>query len=490
MKPLPYNAEDVLLKKADFQMMQVDSKYGNTDLIDLMEAVGIAGPLTRTNPWEAVDPQGNSKILAAGYSALPLGEYYPPLTEFISRFLQKNDTLSLGLITVSKWRAALQANLISLLSQFAPDHKDSKVFFGNSGTEAIECSIKFARAYRKKAKYWINFTNSYHGKTIGSLSITPYKPIQEPFLSMLMHYVITLPFGDGEALLKKVEELGADNIISIILETVQGEAGVVIPPSEFLDAVRKVTDTTSILLIVDEIQIGLGRSGYWFPSIEWAKLSPDIIALSKPLAGGIAPISATIARKDVYMNMFSGLRCTTHSNTFGGNALSMAVGLKSLEIHLKENLIEKSRKMGKIGLERLQKIAKEYPELIKTVRGFGMLFAIEFRSTIKTGNEEIDSFIGDFTSLLAIAALNEFGVLANLAANKKTFRLSPALNMPDEIFNKIFDNIESMAKKYQNSKNLLAASFCPKILECIKKTNPGLSKEINDLHEAIKSYIK
>lgn len=348
--------------------------------------------------------------------------------------------------SVTAWRAALEYNLIRLLAQVAPSHADSQIFFSNSGAEAIESAIKFVKAYRPNAKYLINFTRAYHGKTYGALSLTPNEEYQGLF-QPLMPNVKTVNFGDIDAFLNTVDELGVNNVAAVVFEPIQGEAGVIIPPVEFLQTIGELCQRHGILTVSDEIQVGLGRSGFHFASIEWGRLEPDIITLAKPLGGGIVPIGATIARKDIYHRMLGGLASKRHSNTFGGNSLAMAVGLRSLELILSENLAERARQSGKKGLTRLKQIKERHPHLLEDVRGIGLLFALQFRPVaginILGGYKDL---INELCGLSGLLALHKAGVHANLSlSSRRTVRLTPALTMPDELQNQMFDRVESAA---------------------------------------------
>ncbi|KPJ92189.1 MAG: hypothetical protein AMJ55_10150, partial [Gammaproteobacteria bacterium SG8_15] len=210
-------------------------------------------------------------------------------------------------------------------------------------------------------------------------------------------------------------------------------------------------------VIVDEIQAGLGRSGYWLPSIEWGGMDPDIITLAKPLGGGMVPIGATVVRNAIFSKMLGGLDCKIHSNTFGGNSLAMAVGLKSLEILREEKLVERSGKLGVKGLDRLKQIAETHPDLIAKVRGFGMWFAIEFHpvipSSLAFGKEDL---IGEFTTFLGMMMLHKGGVHANLSLNAhRTVRLTPPLTVPEEMFDDMFDRIDAAAGKMKSARAML-----------------------------------
>ena len=238
---------------------------------------------------------------------------------------------------------------------------------------------------------------------------------------------------------------------------IQGEAGVIVPSRDFLVGVDRLAKQHRIPVIVDEIQAGLGRSGYWVPSIEWGGMDPDIIVFAKPLGGGMAPIGATIARNGIYSKMLGGLHCKTHSNTFGGNSLSMAIGLKSLEILREEGLVERSRQLGERGLKRLKAFAADHPDLIDEVHGFGMWYAIRFHPAVPPSlSFGQDELIGEFTTFLGLMALHDGGIHANLALNAhRTVRLTPPLTIPDELFDALFDRLDVVAAKFRSASSML-----------------------------------
>ena len=327
--------KEVLTELSPEKMFDLEVKHGNSERILLQEAIGIAGPLKSLSPWLLQDKEGHELIHAAGYAALPLGEKYPPLVEFVRNFLENDTQLGLPQQSLSAWRAALETNLIHLLSNYAPSHKDSQVFFSNSGAEAIEASLKFARAARPKAKYFITFSGGYHGKTFGALSVTPNEAYQAPFRPLLQN-VLTLPYGDANVVEETIRRVTADAVTAIVLEPIQGEAGVIKPPSDFLPALNQIRETYGILIIADEIQTGLGRTGNYFASIAGG-LEPDIITLAKPLGGGLIPIGATLARKWIMKRTFEGSAAKQHSTTFGGGSLAMAIALKTLELIYEDN---------------------------------------------------------------------------------------------------------------------------------------------------------
>ncbi len=467
-KLLPLRTADVLAGLSPQRAVELEIANGNGDLVKLLDILGIGGPFRVKSPWELEDEEGRHLINAGGYAALPFGEMYPPLVNFLTSYLEQNRSMSLPQQSASAWRAALEANLIALLAAEAPSHRDSQVFFSNSGAEAVEAALKFAKAARPKGKHLLNFTRGYHGKTFGALSLTPNEEYQALFRPLLPG-VKTLPYGDAEMLEQTVRNLGPESVIAIVLEPIQGEGGVIVPPPEFLPAVQALARQHDLLVIADEIQSGLGRTGHWFASLAGG-LEPDILTLAKPLGGGLVPIGATIARREIYRKMLSGLESKRHSNTFGGGSLAMAVGLKSLELIHDENLVEKARRDGERGLGRLQGIQARNPGYIRAVRGAGMLFALQLRHVVKPallgGQDELAKQLG---TALALRTMHLYGLQVCFTLNSsQVIRLTPALNMPEALFEEMFDRVERAAAGHRSAWQMLPKTPLPLLLRLAK----------------------
>ncbi len=458
-------ADDVLEGKlSGAQATALEQQSGHGKLIRLLEVVGVGGPFTVASPWELDDQRGQRIINASGYAALPFGDNPPELNSFLREVLEKTDQVMFAQQSITTWRAALETNLVRLLARESGDHHDSRVFFSNSGAEAIEAAIKFAQAARPKAKYLINFTRAYHGKTLGSLAITPNPNLQGPFRNILNPAVITLPFGDAEAVERAVKRVG-DQVIAVILEPILGEAGVRIPPPGFLKRVGEVCRAAGVLVIADEIQTGLGRAGHWFESVAQG-LVPDILTLAKPLGGGMLPVGATIVRDEIYKPLLGSIETVKrHSNTFGGNSLAMAVGLKSLELLIENDYPARSRMLGERGLIRLKALQRQHPGLLEEVRGAGTLFAMNFRPVAKLPFKVQESLLSEATGMLALAAFYRHGVLLNFSLNAaRTMRLTPAMNMPQELFDRMFDQVEAAAADHPSSFSLVHKYGLPELL--------------------------
>lgn len=428
--------------------LALEIAHGNGDLMRLLEVLGLGGILTPTSPWELQDEAGRRLLHAGSYAALPFGEGYPGIVDFVRRYVDAPAVMGFPGQTVSAWRAALEANLVRLLAAQAPSHADSRVFLSNSGAEAVETAVKFARAARPKGTTFVNFDRAYHGKTFAALSLTPNEEFQAPFRP-LMGNVRTLPFGDADALERAIREIGPERVTAIVIEPIQGEAGVIVPPDGYLRRVGELARAAGILVIADEIQTGLGRTGNWFASVA-AGLDPDIVTLAKPLGGGIVPIGATIARSAIYGAMLRGIGSKRHSSTFGGGTLACAVAVRSLEIIVDEGLVEKARDDGAYGLERLRAIQRRHPKLIAEVRGAGMLFALQFRPIVPSRLLPIDpELLPSLVAFLGLRGLHEHGVHACYSNNAQgVVRLTPPLTMPRALLEELFDRVEAMAEGY------------------------------------------
>jgi len=456
--PLPYQAQNVLSENND-DFSNCEFQFGNAGLLGLAKLAGMAGPFSSITPWELQDESTKaSLIFAGGYGAMPLGNNHPDLLNFIDNFLKRNKELSLTQNYLSKWRGAFSANLISILSSVDSSHRDSRIFYSNSGAESIEAAIKFAKFYKNNAKYIINFSGGYHGKTYAPLSLTPIPHYQNPF-KPLMPNIETVPFDDIEAFKTKIESLQPDQIIAVILEPIQGDAGVIKPSSSFLKEIDSICKQHNIILIADEVLSGIGRWGYWFTSIEYGHMSPDIITLAKPLSGGLVPIGITIVRNDIYSTMHSGLNAKIQSNTFGGGALAMAIALRCLELIDNQLLVKRAAALGEKAKQRLNQLVYNYPELFESIHVEGLLWGLHFKEVTIPKEETAGLPANQLVGIAALTGLHQAGVMGVTSLGTKPHvRLMPAFNMPEDIFDTLLERLERFAQKTESSKKLLRSA--------------------------------
>ena len=246
----------------------------------------------------------------------------------------------------------------------------TQAHLNNSGAEAIEAGMKFARKFTGK-KGMVSMNGSYHGKSMGALSLT-FNPKYRKSFQPLVDKVTFSPFGNIESLRDTID----DDTAFIILEPIQGESGIHVAPDGFLQDVRKLCDDNGILLIFDEIQAGLGRTGRMWASEHW-DTAPDILCIAKGIAGGV-PMGVTMVRPDILDCISKG----EHSSTFGRNPLSCAAGTATLQALTQDGLIDNADKMGKLFREGLERL-KEKHTIIREIRGKGLMIGIELKFEVK-----------------------------------------------------------------------------------------------------------
>jgi acetylornithine/LysW-gamma-L-lysine aminotransferase len=262
-----------------------------------------------------------------------------------------------------------RAEFLETLTSCSPKGLDA-AFLSNSGAEAVEVAIKLGRKVTGK-KGLIAMKGAYHGKTAGALSATWSKRYREPF-EPLLQGVKHVENGDLGSLEREVDaDIGA-----VILEPIQGEGGIVLPPKEFIRGVREICDKKNLLLIADEIQTGLGRTGKLWAMENWGVV-PDIMTVAKGLAGGV-PIGATVTRADILDSLKKG----EATSTFGGNPLACAAGTATLRYILDNDLPSQAKKKGKLFLDKLNAMGKEH-QLTREARGLGLMLAFELRVDIQ-----------------------------------------------------------------------------------------------------------
>jgi acetylornithine/LysW-gamma-L-lysine aminotransferase len=246
----------------------------------------------------------------------------------------------------------------------------SKVFFSNSGAEAIEAALKFSRKYTGKNGV-IAMTGGYHGKTFGALSVTHNEKYRKSF-QPLLEGVKFVPYNNPS----KIEDLLDNSIGTVIIEPIQGETGIIVPSDDFLQKIRKICDQNNLVLIFDEIQTGLGRTGKMWAGEHWSTTA-DIMCLAKGIAGGL-PMGLTLCKPEI----LDAMKLGEHSSTFAGNPLSCAAGIATIDSLVEENLVGNAVKIGNIFKNGLLEL-KENHRIVRDVRGLGLMLALELRFDIK-----------------------------------------------------------------------------------------------------------
>jgi putrescine aminotransferase len=309
-------------------------------------------------------------------------------------------------------------------------------FFTNGGAEAVEMSLKLARLATKKS-WFISAINGFHGKSMGAISVSGKDTYRVPYLPLIGQVSHTI-YGDIEDMKRTIWKLqkSGEKIAAVILEPIQGEAGIVVPPKGYLKAVRRLCDENGIVLIFDEIQCGMGRTGTYF-RCEAEGVVPDIMTYGKAFGGGIMPITGIIVRKHLWVKDLIDNPWILGSPTFGGNPLACSAALGAINFMVKHNIPKLAKQKGDFLIKGLKKLQKKYPKLLIDVRGVGLMIGIEFPKT------EIGYFIAK--GLFARKVMTA-GTLNNAA----TIRLEPAATMSYEDFEKVLvrmDEVFAVATK-------------------------------------------
>jgi len=314
------------------------------------------------------DEKGNEYIdCEAGHAVVNIGHSHPKYIEAVKEQLEK-------LIMISpSYPVDVRYKLLKKLAEITPSSLN-QTFLSNSGTEAVEAAIKLALAANREIKKpeIIAFKRAFHGRTLGSLAMTHNMKYRKPFLPWLTPYVKFASFGD----IQSVKELINENTVAIFIELVQGEAGVYPAPYDFVKELRELCTDNNILLIVDEVQTGFGRTGKMF-AFEHYDIIPDAICLAKAIAGGF-PMGAMISSEELFEKMLVG----EHNTTYGGNPLGCAAANAVLKIIEEEKLVENAARQGKKILSNLHQLAEE-ERLIREVRGKGLMIGVEYRVKVK-----------------------------------------------------------------------------------------------------------
>jgi putrescine aminotransferase len=321
----------------------------------------------------------------------------------------------------------LRAMLAKILADITPG--DLKyVFFTNSGTESVEAALKLAKMYSERTTF-ISTTRAFHGKSLGSLSGTAKGIFRKPFLPLIPGFR-HVPFGDIDMMRKTFETcaLVGEDVAAVILEPIQGEGGIILPPDGYLKQVRELCDQYGALLIFDEVQTGMGRTGKMFAA-ELYDVVPDILCLAKAFGGGVMPAGAIVAKEKVFKSWFENP--FLHTTTFGGNPLACAAAIATIDILLEEKLPERAAEVGEYFLQGLKEAAKGHEDKVLEIRGIGLMIGIEFHK------EEIGYEVSK--------AMFDRGILVTgTLVNSKTIRIEPPLTISYEEVNTVIKTFKEV----------------------------------------------
>jgi len=415
-----------LQEQQSFIAETVDSyeKYYNRGFVAYRKSVTEAGQ------FAAIEWSGQGSVLRdllgreyidclGGYGIFSAGVNHPKVIKAVTDQIQRMALNSQELL--EPWRAALG----KVLAAITPGELQNS-FFINNGTDAIEGAIKLTRLYTRRHTF-ISTLGGFHGKSMGSLSLMGKASFREPFQSGLQD-VRFVPYGDADALeaeFRRCASVGVQ-IAGLVLEPVQGEAGGIVPPAEYFPRARQLCTRYGALLIADEIQTGMGRTGKLWGVDHW-EVVPDIMCIGKSIGGGVMPLSAFISTAQIWEVMVPNP--IIHSTTFGGNPLACAAGLAAIEVTLEEDLPGQAAAKGEFLLRELGCLQQKFPRVLQEAHGKGLLIGLEFPT------QEIGWKVA--------SGLFKRGVLvAGTYANARVIRVEPALGIPMELLKEMLNRLE------------------------------------------------
>lgn len=388
--------------------------------------------VTEAGDWAAVEWTGRSAVFCdalgreyidclGGYGLLDLGWSHPEVIAAVRAQLERTPMPSQELID------PLRGVLARLLAEITPgDLKYS--WFCASGTEAIEAAIKVAKLYTRRNGF-IVAVKAFHGKTMGSLSMMGKADYRQPLGMLYGGPVYHVPFGDAEAVERQLEicdRVGVD-IAACLFEPIQGEAGGVVPPDDFWPRVRAATQHYGVLLIADEVQTGMGRTGKLWGVEHW-DVVPDIIAAAKSLGGGVMPVGAVCSTEEIWQPMMYP-NPFIQTTTTGGGALACSAAIAAIHVTLRDRLWEQAAAKGEYLIPKLRQLAEQYPQIFTRITGKGLLIGMHFH------NPE--------TGYKVAAGLFKRGVLvAGTLTSAQTIRIEPPLIISYELLDAVLDRLE------------------------------------------------
>ncbi len=383
-------------------------KHVNPVLAQIEDMAGLSRRFVRAEGCCLWDDQGNKYLdFISGHGSFNLGHNHPAVAKSVAEEVMGELPQIYGL-GPSPHMGELAAKLARLARE-----PFEIAFFSNSGTEAVEGALKIARAATRRSKI-VYCHQAYHGMTLGSLSMIAAGPWRDPFEPLLPDF-IAIPFNDLPALETVLKE---HDCAGFVVEPVQAEGGVCVPAQDYLDQAGELCRKYGALLILDEVQTGLGRTGSLF-AFQGTHAVPDVFTLAKSLGGGIMPVGAYLTTREIFDAAYGSYEmCAGHHSTFGGNTLSCRVALQAVDLLSSHELLAKVRGNGEYFIRTLGKKLERYP-LVRDIRGKGLLIGIEFAQSDHPWLSWENLGLPEFTGQNAIPSL----VMKHLLKNRITTQI-------------------------------------------------------------------
>jgi putrescine aminotransferase len=390
--------------------------------------------VTETQDYVVTDWYGQGSIMCdvmgeeyidmlGGFGLYSPGIRHPKIVAAVKAQLDRSPQYSQEMLD------PLRAHLAKVISLLTPGDIQYG-FFANSGTEAVDGAMKLAKLYTGR-KGFIATINGFHGKSLGALSLLGKAVYRKPVLPLL-EGVRHVPFGSADAVERQLAmaKVTGEGIAAVVAEPIQGEAGAIVPPDDYWPRLRQICDAYGVLLIADEVQTGFGRTGAIFGVDHW-NVTPDIMCFGKALGGGVVPMSAFFSTAKIWECMEPNP--FMHTTTTGGNPLACAAALAQINVLLDENLAGQAAEKGEYIIAKVKTLQQTYPNLLKEVRGKGLLIGMEF-------------ITNDIGYKVASGLFSRKVLTAGTLTNSKTIRIEPALNIPYELIDEMLKRLEDTFK--------------------------------------------
>ncbi|MDI6408980.1 aspartate aminotransferase family protein [Streptomyces albus] len=409
-----------LLAERSGERYELHTRYLNHQLPRMLRTIGFDKVYERAEGAHFYDAEGNDYLdMLSGFGVMGLGRHHPVVRQAL------HDVLDAQLADLTRFDCQpLPGLLAEKLLSYAPGL--DRVFFGNSGTEAVETALKFAR-YATGRPRVLYCTHAFHGLTTGSLSVNGERGFRDGFAPLLPDTPVEL--GDLDALER---ELRAKDVAALVVEPIQGK-GVHAAPPGYLRAARELLHKHGALLIADEVQTGIGRTGDFFAYQHEDGVDPDLVCVAKSLSGGYVPVGATLGKDWIFKKVYSSMdRVQVHSASFGSNAQAMAAGLATLAVMDDERITENARRTGDELRTRLAALVDKY-ELLHEVRGRGLMIGIEFGKPRSLGLRSRWTMLqtarkGLFAQMVVVPLLQKHRILTQVSGDHlEVIKLIPPL---------------------------------------------------------------
>ena len=408
------------------EAMALNDAHLNPQLGRIVRTLGLDKTWVRGESAHLIDADGNRYLdLLSGYGVFAIGRNHPEAIAAVRETMEAH-TANLPQLGVTLLSGVLAEQLLAR----APGSVAAMVP-ANSGAEAVEAAIKIARATTARPRI-LYAEHAFHGLTLGALSLNGNDEFRDGF-GPLLPGCEAVPFGDAGALER---ELARGDVAAFVVEPVQGK-GVNLPPDDYLPAAQRLCRAAGALLVCDEVQTGLGRTGRFLALQHWG-LEPDLICLSKALSGGLVPIGAVLVSRAAFDSVFDGMeRAVRHGSTFGGNDLAAAAALATLRILDDEQLVARAARSGELLLELTRPLAGRF-ETVREVRGLGLMWAIEFGPPAGAAGRRLWESVerrqpGLFSQLITVPLFHDHRIFCQVAGHHvNVIKALPALAIEEQ----------------------------------------------------------